>query len=118
MLDAVAEINAHDPDAEFVIVIPATPLKLLQQFEGTGKSARGLAAQRAQSTRRHLESRGIRVRSTRIGIWNPYLAIEEQLANQKYGAIGLSTLPTTLGGGDRRRPFKSRLCADIHPVGQ
>jgi hypothetical protein len=93
MLDAVAEINAHDPDAEFVIVIPATPLKLLQQFEGTGKSARGLAAQRAQSTRRHLESRGIRVRSTRIGNWDPYLAIEEELVNEKYGAIVLSTLP-------------------------
>ena len=38
---AVAEIHKHDPDAEFVIVIPATPLNLLQQFEGTVKSARG-----------------------------------------------------------------------------
>ena len=63
MLDAVAEINTRDPDAEFVIVIPATPLNLLQQFEGTAKSARQLAAQRAQSTRRQLESLGMRVRS-------------------------------------------------------
>jgi hypothetical protein len=90
---AVAEIQKLDPDAEFVVVIPATPLNLLQQFEGTAKSARGLAAQRAQSTRRHLESLGVRVRSTRVGSWDPYMAIEEELANEKYEAIVLSTLP-------------------------
>jgi nucleotide-binding universal stress UspA family protein len=93
MLRAVAEINDADPNAEFVIVIPATPLNLLQQFEGTAKSARWLAAQRAQSTRRHLESLGIRVQSTRIGSWDPYTAIEEELVNEKYEAIVLSTLP-------------------------
>lgn len=93
MLQAVMEINAHDLDAEFVIVIPATPLNLLQQFEGTAKSARGLAAQRAQSTLRHLETVGIRVRSTRIGNWDPYVAIEQELTNDKYDAIVLSTLP-------------------------
>jgi hypothetical protein len=91
--DAVAEINKQDQEAQFVIVIPATPLNLLQQFEGSVKSARGLAAQRAQSTRRHLESLGIRIRSTRIGNWDPYVAIEEELANDKYEAIVLSTLP-------------------------
>jgi hypothetical protein len=93
MLHAVAEINAADPEAEFVIVIPATPLNLLQQFEGTAKSARWLAAQRAQSTGRHLESMGVRVRSTRIGSWDPYTAIEEELVNEKYEAIVLTTLP-------------------------
>ena len=93
MLRAVAEINDADPNAEFVIVIPATPLNLLQQFEGTVKSARWLAAQRAQSTRRDLESLGVRVRSTRVGNWDPYMAIEDELANEKYEAIVLSTLP-------------------------
>jgi hypothetical protein len=91
--DAVTEISKQDQEAEFVIVIPATPLNLLQQFEGVVKSARGLAAQRGQSTRRHLESLGIRVRSTRIGNWDPYVAIEDELANDKYQAIVLSTLP-------------------------
>lgn len=93
MLRAVAEINDSDPVADFVILIPATPLNLLQQFEGTAKSARGLAAQRAQSTRRHLERLGLRVKSTRIGNWDPYMAIEEELVNDKYEAIILSTLP-------------------------
>ncbi len=93
MLHAIDEINHDDPGAEFVIVIPATPLNLLQQFEGTAKSARALAALRAQSTRRHLENLGIRVRSTRIGNWDPFVAIEEELVNDKYEAIVLSTLP-------------------------
>jgi hypothetical protein len=90
---ALDEIHTHDPDAEFVIVIPATPLNLLQQFEGTVKSARALAAQRAQSTRRELESMGISVSSTRIGNWDPYVSIEQELAREEYEAIVLSTLP-------------------------
>ncbi|TAN32040.1 hypothetical protein EPN29_09935 [bacterium] len=93
LLSAVAEIHARDPRAEFLIVVPATPLNLLQQFEGTAKSARALAAQRAQSMRRHLEDRGIRVRSTRIGSWDPYVAIEAELAAEEYEAVVLSTLP-------------------------
>src|SRR5260370_30194674 len=106
---AVAEIHKHDPDAEFVIVIPATPLNLLQQFEGTVKSARGLAAQRAQSTRRHLESFGICVRSTRVGNWDPYMAIEEELANEKYEAIVQSPLPPGASPW-RRIDLPSRVC--------
>ena len=98
LLHAAAEIHAHDPEAEFVIVVPATPLNLLQQFEGTAKSARALAAQRAQNTRRNLESLGIRVRSTRIGNWDPYVAIEEELVNDKYDAVVLSTLPGPTSG--------------------
>jgi len=82
LLHAVSEIHAEDPGAEFVIVVPATPLNLLQQFEGTAKSARGLAAQRAQSTRQKLESLGIRIRSTRVGNWDPYVAIEEELLHE------------------------------------
>src|SRR2546428_8849286 len=82
LLHTVSEIHAEDPGAEFVIVVPATPLNLLQQFEGTAKSARGLAAQRAQSTRQKLESLGIRIRSTRVGNWDPYVAIEEELLHE------------------------------------
>ena len=96
LLDAVSLIHAQDPGAEFVIVVPATPLNFLQQFEGTAKSARGLAAQRAQSTRQKLESFGIRIRSTRVANWDPYIAIEEELANEKYEAIVVSTLPPGL----------------------
>ncbi len=93
LLRAVAEIQADDADAEFVIVVPATPLNLLQQFEGTAKSPRALAAQRAQSTRRHLENLGLRVRSARIGNWDPFVAIEAELVQEKFGAIVVSTLP-------------------------
>ena len=92
MVNAVAGIHADDPDAEFVIVIPATPLNLLQQFEGATKSARELAAQRAQSTCRHLQNQGIRVRSTRIGNWDPFIAIEQELMSDTFDAIVLSTL--------------------------
>ena len=96
LLHAVSKIHARDPDAAFVIVVPATPLNLLQQFEGTAKSARWLAAQRAQSTRQKLESLGIRVRSTRVGNWDPYLAIEDELLHEEYEAIVVSTLPPGL----------------------
>jgi len=96
LLHAVSKIHARDQDAAFVIVVPATTLNLLQQFEGTAKSARWLAAQRAQSTRQKLESLGIRVRSTRVGNWDPYLAIEDELLHEEYEAIVVSTLPPGL----------------------
>lgn len=92
LLHAISEIDGQDPGADFVIVVPATPLNLLQQFEGSAKSARGLAAKRAQSTRQKLESLGIRVRSTRVGNWDPYVAIEDELLQEKYEAIVVSTL--------------------------
>jgi len=93
LLRAVTDISAQDADADFVLVVPATPLNLLQQFEGTARSARALAAQRAQYTRRELEARGLRIRSARIGNWDPYVAIEAELAHEKYEAIVISTLP-------------------------
>lgn len=96
LLHAISGINAQDPGAVFVIVVPVTPLKLLQQFEGTAQSARALAAERAQSTRQKLESLGIRVRSTRLGNWDPYVAIEDELLLAEYEAIVVSTLPPGL----------------------
>ena len=96
LLHAISEILGQDPGAEFAIVVPATPLNLLQQFEGTAQSARGLAAQRAQSIRQRLQSLGIRVQSTRVGNWDPYVAIEDELLHNKYEAIVVSTLPRGL----------------------
>ena len=96
LVHAISEILGQDPGAEFAIVVPATPLNLLQQFEGTAKSARGLAAQRAQSIRQRLQSLGIRVQSTRVGNWDPYVAIEDELLHEEYDAIVVSTLPPGL----------------------
>ena len=96
LVHAISEILGQDPGAEFAIVVPATPLNLLQQFEGTAKSARGLAAQRAQSIRQRLQSLGIRVQSTRVGNWDPYVAIEDELLHEEYEAIVVSTLPPGL----------------------
>jgi hypothetical protein len=65
----------------------------MQQFVGTVPSARALAAQRAQSTRKRLEGSGLRVSSTRVGDWDPTVAIEHELERENYAAIVLSTLP-------------------------
>jgi hypothetical protein len=40
-----------------------------------------------------MEDRGIRVRSARIGNWDPYVAIEAELAAEHYEAVVISTLP-------------------------
>ena len=76
---AVLELQSQDPEAEFEIMVPATPLNLLQRLEGSFKSGGALAAHRAQGTRRRLEQLGVRVRSTRIGNWDPFLAIDVEL---------------------------------------
>ena len=113
LLRAVTDIHTHDPDSQFVLVVPATPLNLLQQFEGTAKSARALAAQRAQNTRRNLEDHGIRVKSARIGSWDPFVAIEAEVVQQQYEAIVISTLPPGLSRW-LRMDLQSRI-ARRHP---
>ncbi len=90
---AVLELHQQDADAEFEVLVPATPLNLLHQLSGSFKSPGALAAHRAQGTRRRLEQLGLRVRSTRIGNWDPFVAIEAELVQGRYDGVVISTLP-------------------------
>ncbi len=89
---AMSDLTATDPQADFVLLVPATPpASLLVWEEG---EAREIAARRAASVRVSLEDAGFRVADARVGDANPLDAIRDQLREYRhYGAIIVSTLP-------------------------
>jgi hypothetical protein len=92
LLARLIEIAGEDPTAEFVLLIPATPVgDLLVWEEGRSDEA---AARRAEAARRFLAAAGLRVADARIGDADPSAAIADELrADPTYSAIVISTLP-------------------------
>lgn len=89
---AMTDLVASDSDADFVLLVPATPpASLLVWDEG---EARDIAARRAASVRLTLEAAGFKVADARVGDPNPLDAIRDQLREYRYyAAIVVSTLP-------------------------
>jgi len=95
LLEAARQLSREDSRAEFVLVVPATPVgSLLVWEEGeTNEVARSHAA----GGRARLESAGLRVIDARIGDQDPMAAIADELqAGRRYAAIVVSTLPAGL----------------------
>ena len=92
LLQRLVGITDGDPDAEFVLLVPATPVNdLLLWEEGRSDEA---AQRRAEAARRRLESAGIRVVDAKIGDADPHSAIADELrSGSTYVAIVITTLP-------------------------
>jgi len=89
----VAELHHADPAAEFVLLVPATSIGLLQAVAGESRTAIGVARLRARRARSLLESAGARVIAARIGSYDPSVAIEQELRGNSYDVVVISTLP-------------------------
>ena len=90
---AVQEIVKKDSDAEFVLLVPATPVEdLLDWQDGDNET---IAKRTAQTAKEHLEGVGAKVVRTEVGDASPVKAIEDELQRhqEKYDAIVISTLP-------------------------
>lgn len=90
--DAAAELAAEDPDAEFVLLVPATPVSSLLVWE-RGETFE-VATRRAHSAKVRLEAHGLRVSEARAGDADPLAAVEDEMHDgRRYRAIVVSTLP-------------------------
>lgn len=93
----VLELMRHDPRAEFVLLVPATPLGYLFELE---EDARGSpltqARARARRARDFLAEAGVHLAATRIGSYDPLTAIKEELRTESYTAVVICTLPRGL----------------------
>jgi bacterioferritin len=90
---AVQEIVKKDSDTEFVLLVPATPVEdLLDWQDGDNET---IAKRTAQTAKEHLEGVGAKVVRTEVGDASPVKAIEEELQRhqEKYNGIVISTLP-------------------------
>jgi bacterioferritin len=90
---AVREIIKKDADTEFVLLVPATPVEdLLDWQDGDSQT---VAKRTAQTAKEHLQGVGARVIRTEVGDPSPVKAIEDELQHhqEKYDHILISTLP-------------------------
>ena len=92
LLGSARELARKDPDAEFVLLVPSTPIGSLLVWE-EGETA-DVARRRAASARARLEEGGLRVAEARTGDPDPVAAIGDEVhAGRRYAAIVVSTLP-------------------------
>ena len=89
----VVHLLHQDPAAEFVLLVPATPIGLLQAVGGETRTAVEVARSRARRARSLLEDIGARVAAARIGNYDPSVAVEEELRSGDYDTVVISTLP-------------------------
>jgi bacterioferritin len=93
LTSAIRKIVENEGDTEFVLLVPATPVEeLLDWQEGNDES---VAKQTAQTAKEHLEGVGAKVVRTEVGDPSPVKAIEDELQRHetKYDGIVISTLP-------------------------
>ncbi|MER3603416.1 MAG: hypothetical protein C4298_06420 [Thermus sp.] len=91
LAEKLKEILNQDPEARFVLLVPATPPPGWVYDES---EVRERAEKEAQEAKRALEAQGVPIEEAKPGDISPLLAIEEELlAHPQYQAIVLSTLP-------------------------
>jgi bacterioferritin len=93
LTEVVKQIVAREPEAEFVLLVPATPIEYLLDWQDG--DAETVATRTAQAAKDHLERVGAKVARTEVGDPSPVKAIENVLETHqtKYDEIIISTLP-------------------------
>jgi hypothetical protein len=93
LLSKLRELATGEPEAEFVVLVPATPIPhLLAWVEG---EAVEVAQRSAELAKARMGEMGIAVSRTAVGDGSPLVAIEDQLRENpvRFDAIIVSTLP-------------------------
>ena len=93
LISAVRQMVQQETDAEFVLLVPATPVEdLLDWQDGDNET---IAKRTAQAAKEQLERAGAKVVRTEVGDPSPVKAIEDELQRheEKYDRIVISTLP-------------------------
>ena len=74
--DKVKELVRDDPSAEFVVLVPRTPVEKLLTWD-EGETEKVMTA-RVEAVREHLEGVGARVKTARVAEEDPLKAIENE----------------------------------------
>lgn len=88
----IAKMVADSPEAEFVLVVPATAVEDLTTWtEGQARRAAEAAGEKA---RQAFAIDGVHIREVIIGDANPLYAIQDAFMDDSYDAVIVSTLRT------------------------
>jgi len=91
LIAAVRELVDREPDSEFWLVVPATPVEHL--FMWTEGEARKVAEDRARVAMDAIGAIGAHVVDAVVGDADPVLAVKDFLLAQAFDAIVIATLP-------------------------
>ena len=93
LMDQLLAIQKDDEQAEFVLLVPATPVRhLLRRVDE--HDAEVVARRVADRARKMFERKGIHVAGTEVGAASPVDAVDDELrAHPEYAGVVISTLP-------------------------
>ena len=93
LIQAVREIVERSPDAEFVLLVPETPVEELLDWQDG--DANRVAKRSGETAKTHLNGVGANILRISIGDPSPVKAIEDELAkfSEQFDGIIVSTLP-------------------------
>jgi len=118
LLERVRQVAAEDPEAEFTLLVPATPPSHLHTWEEG--EARQLALRRGTQAAERLRAAGAKVEAVRVGSHRPLDAVSDELyAHGGYQAIVVSTFPPGISrwlGGDLPNQLRRRTRLPVHHV--
>ena len=92
LLEELRDLARRDPDAEFVLVVPATPVRDLFFRRSTEDKADAVARKHADRGRAHLVRAGLAVVDARVVSGEPISAVERELRDASYAGVVISTL--------------------------
>jgi hypothetical protein len=93
LLDQVKAVREQDREAEFVLLVPATPVRHLLR-RSTEHDAESVARKLADRARAMFAKKGVQLSDARVGAHSPMDAVDDEMkANPGYAGFIISTLP-------------------------
>ena len=109
LVDELQRICQWDPAAQFVLVVPATPVRHFSFRRDTGERAESVAREHAEKGRARLAEAGIDLLDARVGSEDPLEAVTQELEGESpYAGVVISTLP-----GESSRWLRARLPQEV-----
>ena len=94
LLEQVRVLHEKQKDAEFVLLVPATPVRHLLFRRGDEHDAEATARKRAERGRALFAKKGLPLHDAKVGAPDPAVAIDREVkADSGYTGFVISTLP-------------------------
>lgn len=93
LIEKLRELDRRESGAEFVLVVPATPVRDLLFRRAPEDKAEAVARKHADKGRAHMAKAGLDVVDARVVGGEPISAVEQELRDASYAGVVVSTLP-------------------------
>lgn len=94
LVERVKQVAQGDPDAEFVLLVPATPVRNLVLLRAGEGKAESVALRRARDAQKTFAREGVKLTEAKVGDPSPLDAVDDEVkAGPAYAGFIVSTLP-------------------------